>query len=515
MRDEAIAAGFEVKKGWLEIFPNPKNREARYMKHRLPLQDGSFILDSDLNPISHSMADFERHWKLAAESNDLALLKTAMKRSYLAFKGIKSGDRPYGLTPKQKKLKDDLEAYVATGWTGHGQTEEMLKRIARHTAMFAQEGRGVTDLEDGTRIALEMAMNAPGVSEWCRNHPDYMGSPEHPREGQTLEVRVRGWMKCALRQYNPVMVRDIAKIQAVKATLPEKDLTPQERKQDALQRQLQAANEAIAQKLTFKNKTELMQWLVKQAKSSFQTLQKNWAILWEKVKSLIVSQEKKPEANQEKSFSLSPKLSLFVLKVSCNSLLRKACSDSESNDFTSSISCNPSHSKTSEPIQDVSININVLCDSYGVEDRTFPLASQQDLEKEHLIFSGCRASGSAADQLSNALVVPTDQQTQNEDLATVLEEFADPVKESTVPVNSASVVQMITPKQEISSDVLMEVQDAIVALYEGNQKLLQMLCSKYQNFSLIRRAAWELEQCFGAVGMVQALMQCWQNLGST
>ena len=60
------AAGVTIAGGICELFPNKKAFNAEHNGHRLPLQDGSFVLDDDFNCISNNKAVFLRQWQLCA-----------------------------------------------------------------------------------------------------------------------------------------------------------------------------------------------------------------------------------------------------------------------------------------------------------------------------------------------------------------------------------------------------------------------------------------------------------------
>ena len=52
MNKAAEDAGLEIKKGQLETFPNTKRYNSLFNGHRLPLQQGSYLLDKDYVPES-------------------------------------------------------------------------------------------------------------------------------------------------------------------------------------------------------------------------------------------------------------------------------------------------------------------------------------------------------------------------------------------------------------------------------------------------------------------------------
>ena len=79
LADTALAAhGITVASGQCELFPNKKNLNAEHNGHRLPLQDGSFLLDDDFCPFSNHLADFLQRWQLASDYQDNDTLLRAL-----------------------------------------------------------------------------------------------------------------------------------------------------------------------------------------------------------------------------------------------------------------------------------------------------------------------------------------------------------------------------------------------------------------------------------------------------
>ena len=72
-------AKVKVIGGTCELFPNRKRYNAEYNGHRLPLQTGSCLLDSDFQPIGNSKAAFLNRWHLAAAAQDMETLYKALE----------------------------------------------------------------------------------------------------------------------------------------------------------------------------------------------------------------------------------------------------------------------------------------------------------------------------------------------------------------------------------------------------------------------------------------------------
>jgi len=121
-------AGFKLAPGQLEVFPNCKayvtsGEHSRYNGHRLPMQAGSYLLNADLQMLWGNQATFVQHWQFAQQRNSLdtkaldRILKAARRRQFR-------------VTGKADKFLNDLNAEIEQGWTGPGQTNRLLGRIA-------------------------------------------------------------------------------------------------------------------------------------------------------------------------------------------------------------------------------------------------------------------------------------------------------------------------------------------------------------------------------------------------
>jgi hypothetical protein len=175
--------GFKANPGHLEIFPNPKSYVSEgdfslFNAHRLPLQIGSYLLDDDFNPVSHSEARFLDYWDHAQSRNELddrlfsRILKQARKHLHQ-------------LSGKADKFLSDLNAEIEMGWTGKGQTNRLLGRIVMKTYIFHHILTGSEPLT-GDRLQAEcvkIARSLPGFTDWCG----------HQHE---LDDRIAEWIRC-------------------------------------------------------------------------------------------------------------------------------------------------------------------------------------------------------------------------------------------------------------------------------------------------------------------------------
>ncbi|MFK0734764.1 MAG: hypothetical protein ACIWVG_27065 [Gloeotrichia echinulata HAB0833] len=185
-------AGFILRQGHLEIFPNTKSYGEKeitnYKAIRCPMQpgSGSIILNGELQAISDSVSIFLDHCDRAANRQDLTKLKR------VAIKAKKQITRERYRKPESTGVDEwraNWEEIITTGWTGHGQTNTLLQIFVGYGIVFL-------DLEGDKLVefCLSTAINAPGYSQYCR----------HQHE---IKARVRHWVKCTVsnKWYSPYM----------------------------------------------------------------------------------------------------------------------------------------------------------------------------------------------------------------------------------------------------------------------------------------------------------------------
>ncbi|MFN7717258.1 MAG: hypothetical protein ACK5QS_17560 [Pseudanabaenaceae cyanobacterium] len=124
-------SGLIVKSGQLEIFPNVKAYDTEYNGHRLPLQDGSYLLDCNLEPSTQDLKEFLTTWQSEAKWQDMTLLSNA----------IATAPRPQktyiGKTKRDNsRWRSNLEYRIGIGWTGKGQTNELMFQIGQYGRVF-------------------------------------------------------------------------------------------------------------------------------------------------------------------------------------------------------------------------------------------------------------------------------------------------------------------------------------------------------------------------------------------
>ena len=176
-------AGFKLKLGQLELFPNPKaystdDTPSLFNAHRLPLQMGSYILNNELEPVSGSPAIFVRMWQACQRRNELnhRRIKKLLK---------KAKQVNYKLSNKASKFLDDLNTEIEEGWTEYGQTNRLLGRITMRSFIFNHITEGGEPLEGKALIerVVSIAKALPGYKDWCR----------HQHE---IKERAAEWARC-------------------------------------------------------------------------------------------------------------------------------------------------------------------------------------------------------------------------------------------------------------------------------------------------------------------------------
>lgn len=183
-------AGFIFSPGLLEIFPNDRGFvdgiPALYAAHRLPLQAGSYLLNRDYERIWGDQTTFVQQWQFAQRHNHLddktlaQVLKTAKRKKYR-------------ISGKANKFLNDLTTEIYQGWTGFGQTNRLLGRIAMYAYVFWHVLNGCAPLEGRALVKqiVEIAKSLPGYTEFCR----------HQHE---IEQRAEEWANCVQsRHYYP------------------------------------------------------------------------------------------------------------------------------------------------------------------------------------------------------------------------------------------------------------------------------------------------------------------------
>ncbi len=187
LRMAVESAGFKVKGGQLELFPNTKpykeNKNGKdfshFNGHRLPLQPGtgSVLLDEELAPYSHGLGDFLGQMNWAAKGQDMERLRDVLsiardwyyQRKYRFFRTSSKS--------QVKEWQEDTEFLINEGFTDFGQTNILIREIGKYGRVFkALEG---IELE---QYMIETITNLSGYKQYCR----------HQHE---IEQRCRHWAR--------------------------------------------------------------------------------------------------------------------------------------------------------------------------------------------------------------------------------------------------------------------------------------------------------------------------------
>ncbi|GAB4380957.1 MAG: hypothetical protein Kow00121_38350 [Elainellaceae cyanobacterium] len=175
-------SGFTIAPGQLEVFPNPRPYSAGapslFNAHRLPLQMGSYLLNQDFQPIWSNRTLFVQQWRFAQTQNSLnsCLLKRLLRQAK------RRADQVSG---RAEKFLQDLTAEIEQGWTGLGQTNRLLGRIAMRTYVFHHILFGGQPLIGQALVneIVAIARSLPGYQDWCQHQPE-------------IEKRASEWARC-------------------------------------------------------------------------------------------------------------------------------------------------------------------------------------------------------------------------------------------------------------------------------------------------------------------------------
>ena len=176
-------AGFKLKPGHLEVFPDPKpysvsGQLSLFNAHRLPLQMGSYLVNKEFQPIWSAQQTFIQQWQFAQTRNDV-------ERSVL-HRLLKQAKRHrYAVSTRAEKFINDLNAEIEFGWTDYGQTNYLLGRIAMREYIFRHVLAGGQPLEGPLLVTaiVDVARSLPGYAEYCR----------HQHE---IQHRSQEWARC-------------------------------------------------------------------------------------------------------------------------------------------------------------------------------------------------------------------------------------------------------------------------------------------------------------------------------
>ena len=146
----------EIAAGVIESFPNTKKYDSEYNGHRLPLQTGSYLLNNDLQIIGRDLNQFVETWLTIQEHQDLDLLKQAIAQAQLNYQPPKDNR-------KTIQWREDLEQQIQQGWTGKGQSNQLLYIIGKYARIFL----GCEEDEAIAEYISKTARSAAGFMKYC------------------------------------------------------------------------------------------------------------------------------------------------------------------------------------------------------------------------------------------------------------------------------------------------------------------------------------------------------------
>lgn len=152
--------GYEIADGVLELFPNTKAYDSEFKAHRLPLQKGSYMLNDDLEKTGNDLNHFVYIWQvMCQESQAIDLLKEAIAEAKKSYKPPKLSRK----TDEILKWRDDLEKQIEQGWTGKGQSNQLLYLIGKQARIFL----GFADVDAIAKYITKTARALAGFSKFC------------------------------------------------------------------------------------------------------------------------------------------------------------------------------------------------------------------------------------------------------------------------------------------------------------------------------------------------------------
>lgn len=245
----------EIASGILETFPNTKSYNSEYNAHRLPLQDGSYIVRfnakelTNLATLTNSVERFNDTWKSNSQWQDFELLSKSCVTARQLHK-----PKSYTNNKRLNDWKSELETIISDGWTGEGQTNSLLFKLCEYARVFL----GYTDITKIVNYVTEKATQMNGFNQFCGHKTD-------------LLKRVRDWSKWVFDHRFPMQDKKVG--EEVTTGIRVKN------RQEKLQRIKDAANslsDRYGDSLTIRERAK---HIANSANVSVQTLYENLA-LW-------------------------------------------------------------------------------------------------------------------------------------------------------------------------------------------------------------------------------------------
>jgi hypothetical protein len=185
--------GFIIQNGVLEAFPNRRTSPTQlYQAHRLPLQQGSYLLDLDFQPIGGEQFSFVHQWRYCQSRSDTT--EEMIDRSIARYHR-----RTYHLSKKATQFLQDLDTDIDCGWTGSGQTNNLLGRIALRGYCFGHFLEDNDRVLEGDRLVqyiVRTARSLPGFEEFCNHKHDLIKRAE----AWTRSVQKSKYFHCGVKR---------------------------------------------------------------------------------------------------------------------------------------------------------------------------------------------------------------------------------------------------------------------------------------------------------------------------
>lgn len=248
IRSALLSHNLEVSNGIIESFPNTKGYDCEFNAHRLPLQNGSYILRNDFAPSSNDVNVFCDRWSSASEWQDLELLVNSCAIARENYKP------KYATSGKLNDWRKELEDIMNVGWTGAGETNQILFKTCEYARVFM----GFDDLSSLVGWVTDKVTQLNGFKSFCHHQSD-------------LLRRVRDWGKWVLDHRFPMQNNKAKEVIAVKKR--------ESQREETLQRIKDIANSLSDRHDGTMTIRAMAQAIAKQAACSIKTLYNNLA-LW-------------------------------------------------------------------------------------------------------------------------------------------------------------------------------------------------------------------------------------------
>ena len=188
----------EIAAGVIETFPNTKKYDSEYNGHRLPLQTGSYLLDNDFQIVGRDIIQFVETWLTVQEHQDLDLLNQAIAEAKANYQPPKDNRKPI-------KWREDLEKQIEAGWTGQGQSNQLLYLMGKYARVFlgCEQDEAIAEYITKTARAAagfikfcgdikRLEQKAKDIAKWCLKHHFPFGSKKGEQtqnESENTEIQ--------------------------------------------------------------------------------------------------------------------------------------------------------------------------------------------------------------------------------------------------------------------------------------------------------------------------------------